>query len=666
MEIKAGTMAERVKLSGATIAPDRKRVSTTRLWVMTLLCGVMVWTALSSLASNGNGQLSSATLAQASGVVAVMAVFGLRSVPVRFVVRGMALVSGAMLARFGQLGASEGLSGSWRVLIWLAAFGVALTIAPSSRSAVVSVGSGGAGQGEEGGESGARAMSIGSDTRGRLPLAIAIAVVSLVTGLALLIGPRVSSWFPTGARAGDLVDNARNRGDNVLVSRESLDMTARPRLSDKVIMTVRSPIVSFWRAELFDVWDGTAWSRSYPRSGRMIDDGTITPAADDLAAINGIETTQEFKLSGGFATVLPTAPSAVRITSAAELAQRTDGTIVTAYQAMGEGTTYTVTSRQMVIDADALRAAGSAKQPRSGGTLAARVLAQYAQPPVTTERVRDIAKRVTADATNDFDRIVDLQKWMSTNNSYSLDAPLSPAGVDVVDYFLFEQREGWCEQIASSLVVMARSLGIPARLATGYAPGEWDSAGRRFIVRERDAHAWAEVWFPDQGWVPFDPTANVPLAGTAEATAGAQARDWREVFGAILVVIGLVSIAASPVARFVTRMFKRFHDRRAVAQVVAGSWELRAARRLERLGIAVGRARHPSESLSAYGQELAEVTHDERLATVGEMIDRALYSPMNRESLDIETMGEERRLVEELLDGLERADRQPVGVGGLS
>ncbi|MCB1256401.1 MAG: transglutaminase family protein [Microthrixaceae bacterium] len=659
-------MAEQVKSPRVSVAPDRKRVSTARLWVMTLLCGVMVWAALGSLATNGNGRLSSATLAQASGVVAVMAVFGLRSVPVRFVVRGMALVSGAMLARFGQLGATEGLSGSWRVLIWLAAFGVALTIAPSSRSAVVTLGSGGDIQSDDGVEPGVRAMSIGSDTRGRLPLAIAIAMVSLVTGFALLIGPRVSNWFPTGARAGDLIDNARNRGDNVLVSRESLDMTARPRLSDKVIMTVRSPIVSFWRAELFDIWDGTAWSRSYPRSGRMIDDGTVTPAADDLAAINGIETTQEFKLSGGFATVLPTAPSAVRITSAAELAQRSDGTIVTAYRAMGDGTTYTVTSRQMIIDSDALRAAGSARQPRSGETLAARVLAQYAQPPITTDRVRDIAKQVTADATNDFDRIVALQKWMSNNNSYSLDAPLSPAGVDVVDYFLFEQREGWCEQIASSLVVMARSVGIPARLATGYAPGEWDSAGRRFIVRERDAHAWAEVWFPDQGWVPFDPTANVPLAGTAEATAGAQARDWREVFGVILLVIGLVSIAASPVARLVTRVFERFRDRRAVARVVAGSWELRAAQRLERLGIAAGRARQPSESLNSYGHQLTEITHDERFATVGELIDRALYSPMNPRSAGMEATEDERRLVEELLDAMQRADRQPVGASGLS
>ncbi len=76
---------------------------------------------------------------------------------------------------------------------------------------------------------------------------------------------------------------------------------------------------------------------------------------------------------------------------------------------------------------------------------------------------------------------------------------------------------GWCEQIASSLVVLARSAGIPARLATGFVPGDRDALTGRFVVREREAHAWAEIFFPGIGWQGFDPTAAVPLAGDAKA-----------------------------------------------------------------------------------------------------------------------------------------------------
>lgn len=618
--------------SRPTVAPDRLRISGTRLWVMTVLCGVMVWAALSSLIAAENSRLSSSTMAQASAVVAVLAVFGLRSVPVRYIVRGLALVSGALLARFGQLGGTEGLSGSWRVLAWLAALGVALTLAPSSRSVVVNGatdprdrdGNGTSGQPVPGART-SPALGLASATRGRVPLAIAVAMVSLVVGVSLLLGPRAANWFPVGARASDLVNQARNREDNVLVSREALDMTSRPSLTDKIVMTVRSPLVSFWRAELFDQWDGATWTRSYARQGRLITDGTVTAAPDDIAATKGRETTQEFTLKGGFANVLPAAPSPVGIVSSGEIAQRTDGTLVSLGRPLGGGTSYSVRSRQMPLDPDVLRAAGSARSRSARDRTAALVLAQYAAQPVATPRVVELARRETAPFESDFDKIVALERWMSANTTYSLEAPLSPKGVDVVDHFLFESRQGWCEQIASSLVVMARVVGIPARLATGYAPGEWDSAGSRFIVRERDAHAWAEVWFPDQGWVPFDPTAQVPLAGTAEAAAGASARDWRDVFGIVLVVVGMIALVFQPALGLAARMLEWLRHRRRASRMTAGSWELRAARRLERLGTLHGRPRDQAESLTRYGRDISSTSGDERFGTVGETLDRALF-----------------------------------------
>jgi hypothetical protein len=78
--------------------------------------------------------------------------------------------------------------------------------------------------------------------------------------------------------------------------------------------------------------------------------------------------------------------------------------------------------------------------------------------------------------------------------------------MDAVEYFLFEQKRGYCEQFSSSLAVMARSLGIPARIATGYVPGEYNPFTGLHEVRASDAHAWVEVYFPGYGWSTFDPT----------------------------------------------------------------------------------------------------------------------------------------------------------------
>jgi len=78
-----------------------------------------------------------------------------------------------------------------------------------------------------------------------------------------------------------------------------------------------------------------------------------------------------------------------------------------------------------------------------------------------------------------------------------------------VDEFLFETRRGYCEHFAAAFVTLMRSAGIPARVVTGYQGGELNPSGNYLIVRQLDAHAWAEVWLPDQGWARVDPTAAI-------------------------------------------------------------------------------------------------------------------------------------------------------------
>ncbi|QSI30140.1 DUF3488 domain-containing protein [Variovorax sp. RKNM96] len=100
-----------------------------------------------------------------------------------------------------------------------------------------------------------------------------------------------------------------------------------------------------------------------------------------------------------------------------------------------------------------------------------------------------------------------LQRLRTGGYTYTLEPGVY--GNDTADEFWFDRKEGFCEHIASAFVVLMRNLGIPSRIVTGYQGGELNSIDNYWIVRQRDAHAWAEVWQEGAGWVRVDPTASV-------------------------------------------------------------------------------------------------------------------------------------------------------------
>src|SRR5579885_3161111 len=100
-----------------------------------------------------------------------------------------------------------------------------------------------------------------------------------------------------------------------------------------------------------------------------------------------------------------------------------------------------------------------------------------------------------------------LEYFRSEPFYYTLTPPLLQG--DSVDEFLFDTRRGFCEHYAAAFTILMRAAGIPARVVTGYQGGEYNAIGGYLIVRQRDAHAWSEVWLGDRGWVRVDPTAAV-------------------------------------------------------------------------------------------------------------------------------------------------------------
>jgi len=126
------------------------------------------------------------------------------------------------------------------------------------------------------------------------------------------------------------------------------------------------------------------------------------------------------------------------------------------------------------------------------------------------ERVHDLARQITDGLVNPYERAKAIEVYLRANYPYDLEVPAPPEGRDVADYFLFDLKKGYCDYYATAMVVLARSSGLPARFVSGYSPGAYDAPNAQYIVRELNAHSWAEVYFPDIGWVEFEPTASLP------------------------------------------------------------------------------------------------------------------------------------------------------------
>jgi hypothetical protein len=283
---------------------------------------------------------------------------------------------------------------------------------------------------------------------------------------------------------------------------------------------------------------------------------------------------------------------------------------------MPTGSQYTVVSNRPLVTAETLRAEDPLAAP-----IPADIRALYlpADGPITP-RVRQLADTVAGPQPTTYDKVQAIEGWMGAHTTYSLQAPVPPAGADAVDHFLFEDKTGFCEQIASSLAVMLRSQGIPARVATGYAPGQRNPFTGEFVERASDAHAWVEVWFPATGWQAFDPTASVPLSGeVAKASVGGELASGLTGYvdgnSRELGLVMLVGIAGAGLVMLAFE-FRRRHRR--------GRWGLLQ----DRFGALAARRGAPRGTTNGRRAEHWAAADDAAVAhAVADQLDRAAFDP---------------------------------------
>ena len=405
------------------------------------------------------------------------------------------------------------------------------------------------------------------------------------------------------------------------------------RRSADVLLRIRAPRADVWRAVTYDRWDGRRWGRTAGIPPGVVPEGArFVPVPTAPFRPGPMEDSdQRVRIEASYAEVAVGAPQVRYFEVPAGAGVSRDGT-VRLVPPLGRGATYEARSQRAVTTEAELRAT-DARAPEEG-------VGDLLDDAALSPEARSLATAVTAGAPTAYDKVRALERWLDANVEVDDDAPAVPDGRDPVDDVLFGRRAGPPERLAATLAVLARSVGVPSRLAVGFLPGERPLFGGQFVVRARHAHTWVEVPFTGLGWQRFDPTGRIVRAvegdSLLERLKRFLARWWPVLAALALAALGVL------VAVLVRRRRRR----------LATPWATRSFARLTRLGAQRGRPRRPAETPAEYAAALADgVLADERVRTVGEMVTAAAWS--GREPSE-----ESRRWADDVLEELAGSGRR--------
>jgi protein-glutamine gamma-glutamyltransferase len=473
------------------------------------------------------------------------------------------------------------------------------------------------------------------------PLAIAAMLVSaLLLGLVAFIALPQPSGSPASPLVISLPSLTSFRGDmesaalplvqltgNQAGATNSVDLHFRGRLGDSPVMYVRTAAPAYWRGLVFDTYVHGVWiatNRVYREMPPYVPPRLLPPEPPhNLGTF-----VQTFRVLRPLPGVIDAAyPIESLYVPVSALREDAYGTFHSP-DMLRPGQTYSVVSYLPNLTPAELR---GDELEREG------VNAAYLDSSALSQPGRALAAQVAQDQGNEFDRVMAVTTYLQRTYHYSLQLPPVPAGRDPVDWFLFDVKTGYCEQFATAATLMLRSLGIPARLATGYGPGDYDPVLDQAVVRERDAHAWVEVWFANHGWVPVDPTPGAPgLAATQfpnHWAAGGIARLVPHLqVGAPLAVLGSLGVlgaipaalAVGVVAVVLLLAIWRWRGRRRRGRPVPGESDL--LRLYDRVQRRLGRRRAPPQTPLEYRLEADAGRLEPLLADLTEAVNEGVYA----------------------------------------
>jgi len=329
---------------------------------------------------------------------------------------------------------------------------------------------------------------------------VALLLIFVLAAPLFLAMPRLARAFPSNLLRTEALSGF---SESVRLGDEG-----RIKLSPQVVMRVR---VNFpggeerqwlrWRGMALDFYEEGNWIRNAPTPELVRNTG---PRFEIQPPQRGeVYTEQYFHLEPFSTGILFAAPRAIWVTGVDVLRRDAGDTLSTdslAYYRFN----YAVYSDTREPDPVALQADLS----RAYSSEIKRLYLQL--PPARDARMKELAERLTRDATSPYESARRIEQHLQNSYQYSLDLQPVEEGDPVCD-FLFNTRTGHCEYFASAMVLLLRERGIPARLVNGFQMGEFSDIAGVYTVRQSDAHSWVEAYFPRHGWVTFDPTPDAGL-----------------------------------------------------------------------------------------------------------------------------------------------------------
>lgn len=341
----------------------------------------------------------------------------------------------------------------------------------------------------------------------RLPIigVVLVLVIGAAAGPIFFVLPRTGGAGLGGSGGGNQVSSGFS-------DRVELGGIGRIKQNDAVVMRVRFepgtkiPSDIHWRGIALDAFDNHSWSRTNSAIKEAIPKGEKELIQVDYATTRDNLSLSTVYLEPLDSPVLFVMPRAVGVQGNFPFLFRDQHDSFT-FQRSSERTTYKLVSETELPELSLLREDNA---PYS------ETFQRYLQLPSNLDpRIGELAQELTLNSGNRYDAAQNIERYLQNDLGYTLE--LKAGGSQPIADFLFNVRQGHCEYFASSMAIMLRTQGIATRVVNGFQRGEYNETADAFVIRQKDAHSWVEVYFPEtKTWVPFDPT---PFAGQGDYSA---------------------------------------------------------------------------------------------------------------------------------------------------